>query len=775
MNEVYYLKIPDLNGGSQSNLAPGAFEIESFEFSLQKLINVNSGSVRSGRNELSPIEVELFFGTALSKLAQAEALGTRYSSVQLEGFAPNLSDNESVYDLRLGNVLVKEINDSGAGPDTLSLVYDEIELTTTGINSDGSRGAQTTFLWNVVENRVGNGVGEASPDNSGTPFDPAVGYYLIIDGVDGGSRSVAAPGAFEIEDFNLNLDNAIETHVGAGGGVANAARRAPLEVDLVLGPGLPTLATALVSGTAFPSVQIKGVSQSGDVVYDLRLGNALLGELQENGTELDKLKFAEMEELELITGPFNDSGVPEAGPVFRWNIVGNTVGNGVDEPSPFGTGVNSDPLVQGERFVGDQNEPVTGNVLSNDRDRDGDTLEAAVVTEPQSGMLDLMLDGTFTYVPFSGFAGIDTFTYVVSDGNGGSAEADATIEVTAPGPLLFAVNAGGDAVVDFAGTPDGIPVTFDADDGSFVAEGGQRTSQVAALGGATTLNGSERWDPSSGQEMLWQFDVGESRSVVVDLYFAETYKPVAIPGGRVFDVAIEGALALDDFDINSEADFGELVARRFETTVGADGVLDIAFLNEGIDHPQISAIAVHGSGAYDAPIDGAVRGDLIQAVNAGGNAVLGFTGTPDGNATDFAADDGSFLAAGGQRIALSRDFGGASTLEGSERWDGPSGQEMLWRFDVGANQEVIVDLYVAETYAPVAAPGLRVFDVAIERSTVLDDFDISAQAALGELVTESFRTQVGADGILDIAFLHDVAENPTINAIAIYEADTLMV
>ncbi len=72
-------------------------------------------------------------------------------------------------------------------------------------------------------------------------------------------------------------------------------------------------------------------------------------------------------------------------------------------------------------------------VLQNDTDADGDelTVNRTPVAGPTNGVLVLNSDGSFSYTPNPNFAGIDAFTYEVSDGNGGSAQATVTINVTA--------------------------------------------------------------------------------------------------------------------------------------------------------------------------------------------------------------------------------------------------------------------------------------------------------------------------------------------------------
>jgi hypothetical protein len=81
---------------------------------------------------------------------------------------------------------------------------------------------------------------------------------------------------------------------------------------------------------------------------------------------------------------------------------------------------------------------VTIDVLANDSDPDGDALAVIDVTAPVNGTaeaVDSDADGVLdsvTYTPASDFIGTDSFTYTVSDGNGGTATATVTVDVTGP-------------------------------------------------------------------------------------------------------------------------------------------------------------------------------------------------------------------------------------------------------------------------------------------------------------------------------------------------------
>ena len=60
---------------------------------------------------------------------------------------------------------------------------------------------------------------------------------------------------------------------------------------------------------------------------------------------------------------------------------------------------------------------MSGNVLTNDTDPDGQPLTAALVTQPSPRhRRSSTPDGPFTYTPAANFNGTDTFTYTVTDG-----------------------------------------------------------------------------------------------------------------------------------------------------------------------------------------------------------------------------------------------------------------------------------------------------------------------------------------------------------------------
>ena len=71
-------------------------------------------------------------------------------------------------------------------------------------------------------------------------------------------------------------------------------------------------------------------------------------------------------------------------------------------------------------------------ILSNDTDVDADALSTRLVRAPLHGNLTLNADGSFRYEPNPSFVGIDTFTYVATDGPDRSQRTQVAIQVTVP-------------------------------------------------------------------------------------------------------------------------------------------------------------------------------------------------------------------------------------------------------------------------------------------------------------------------------------------------------
>ena len=98
-------------------------------------------------------------------------------------------------------------------------------------------------------------------------------------------------------------------------------------------------------------------------------------------------------------------------------------------------GTNDAPAAVDDSFTTNEDTPYTAtlglnDLLQNDLDVDGDTLMVTTtpVSGPSHGQVTINPNGTFTYRPDANFFGTDSFTYEVTDGNNGRAEA--TVQIT---------------------------------------------------------------------------------------------------------------------------------------------------------------------------------------------------------------------------------------------------------------------------------------------------------------------------------------------------------
>ena len=95
-------------------------------------------------------------------------------------------------------------------------------------------------------------------------------------------------------------------------------------------------------------------------------------------------------------------------------------------------GENDPPVAADDDATTPEDTPVVVDVLANDTDPDDDDLTVLSVTQPEGGAAEVVEGGAAVrYTPDPDANGEDTFTYTVSDGNGGTDEATVTVAVTA--------------------------------------------------------------------------------------------------------------------------------------------------------------------------------------------------------------------------------------------------------------------------------------------------------------------------------------------------------
>jgi hypothetical protein len=159
--------------------------------------------------------------------------------------------------------------------------------------------------------------------------------------------------------------------------------------------------------------------------------------------------------------------------------------------------------------------------------------------------------------------------------------------------------------------------------------------------------------------------------------------------------------------------------------------------------------------------------NVLYRVNAGGSPVQSSDSGPDWT-------DGSGHVAGGNTAAWSpvptvRPEVPSTTpraIFDSERW-----AQQQWTFPIPAGATVEVRLYFANRYPGTAQVGQRVFNVAINGTTVLANYDIVADVGNDTGTMKAFSgVTASGDGSVHIDFTQ-VVENPLVNGIEIVRTD----
>lgn len=168
--------------------------------------------------------------------------------------------------------------------------------------------------------------------------------------------------------------------------------------------------------------------------------------------------------------------------------------------------------------------------------------------------------------------------------------------------------------------------------------------------------------------------------------------------------------------------------------------------------------------------------NVLYRIDAGGPTIAATDGGPD-----WAADQsdpspyrnsGSNTAGWGTVGALdpSVPAGTPVGIFSSERWDPNDANEMQWSFPVPAGENVEVRLYFANQYSGTSQVGQRVFNVTLDGTPVLTNYDIVAD--VGNEVGEMKKWDIVSDGTVNVNFGH-VTENPLVNGIEIINLDAV--
>jgi CshA-type fibril repeat protein/VCBS repeat-containing protein len=305
----------------------------------------------------------------------------------------------------------------------------------------------------------------------------------------------------------------------------------------------------------------------------------------------------------LISGTI-DRSASQGGPYTV--TVTATDPSGLPVSQSFTWGVaNPPPVAADDTATTPEDTPVSGNVLANDADPDGDPLSVTgfsvggqnfapgqTATIAGIGTLTIAADGSYTFTPAANYNGpVPAVTYTVSDGQGGTDDGTLTLSVTDENdPPVVVIQIPGQAdrdgetiaPIDVSGSfsdPDGDPLTFTAtglppgltiDPATGVISG--TIDRSASQGGPYTVTVTAT-DPS-GQPISQSFTWGVTNPPPVATDdIANTPEDTPVSGNVLAnDVDPDGdPLSVTSFTVN-----GQTVAAGGTATIAGIGTLTIA-------------------------------------------------------------------------------------------------------------------------------------------------------------------------------------------------------
>ncbi|WP_068606939.1 tandem-95 repeat protein [Paenibacillus swuensis] len=289
---------------------------------------------------------------------------------------------------------------------------------------DGNGGTDTATVTIVVS--PVNDPPAAADVTLTTPEDTAVGGQITATDVDGdslayrvltppsrGAVALETDGTFLYTPFaDLNGTDTFTVEISDGqGGTAEAG------VTIIVTPVNDPPVAADISDTTAEDIPSTGKVSATDADGDIVIFS--LNTPPANGTAVVN-----------PDGTYTYTPAPDFNGTDSFTVLADDGNGGTDTATVTiqVTPVNDPPVTADITVTLPEDTVAAGQVTATDVD--GDSLTFALNTPPSYGVVNVAVDGTFTYTPNADFHGQDSFTVRVSDGNGGTAEANVTLLIT---------------------------------------------------------------------------------------------------------------------------------------------------------------------------------------------------------------------------------------------------------------------------------------------------------------------------------------------------------
>jgi VCBS repeat-containing protein len=423
---------------------------------------------------------------------------------------------------------------------------------------------------------------------------------------------------------------------------------------------------------------------------------------------------------------------------FTYTISDGQGGSATANVTVTVTVVNDAPVAVDDSYATTEDTPVTGNLVTNDTDADGDALSAARVNGPSNGTLVLAADGSFTYTPKTDFTGTDSFTYTANDADGGSATATVTITVNGANDAPVANPDSAEIAEDSAGYAIAVLLNDSDADGDMLSV----TAVTQGTNGAVVIGGggvTYTPNPNYSGADSFTYTVGDgqggSTSATVTVSVTSVNDaPVALDDtfATAEDMSAGGNVLANDTDVDGGALTATLVASTANgaLTVNADGSFTYTpnpnfsgsdsftyAANDGNGGSDTATVTIAVNEANDAPTAAndtyATNEDTLLTVPSPG--VLGNDSDADSQLTVA-------LAAGPANGTLALNGDGSFTYVPNADFSGTDGFTYRASDGTSSSDASVVITINAVNDAPVAAA---------DAATVVEDSGPTPIAVLG--------------------------------------------
>ncbi|HEU4752404.1 MAG TPA: malectin domain-containing carbohydrate-binding protein, partial [Armatimonadota bacterium] len=318
-----------------------------------------------------------------------------------------------------------------------------------------------------------------------------------------------------------------------------------------------------------------------------------------------------------------------------------------------------------------------------------------------------------------------TYYYVVTAvSSGGESGPSNQASATPSGPAALRINAGGSSYRDSAGN------TWQAD--TYYNTGATYTFSSTTISGTSDplLCRQVRYAPNGGS-FTYTLPATTGTAYTLKLHFTEGGYTAA--GGRLFNVSINGTAALTSFDVFAAAGGANIALVKSFAATGTNGAVTVRFDSLKGD-AMVSAIELLPTAPPPPPADS-------LKVNAGGSLYQSAaTGTwqPDTYATG-----GATYTFSSTTISDTSD----PLLYGQVRY-APNGGSFTYQLPATTGTAYTLKLYFTE--GGWSIPGARLFNVSVNGTPVLSNFDVfAAGSGMNVAVTRSFAA-TGVDGAVRV-------------------------